>query len=294
MLSAEVMCMMIHDVMEKTGLTRKAIEYYIAQGLIAPQTQENGYRAFSAEDVSRIRAIAVYRRLGVSVAEIREILDRDQAKALGSILIRRRIDAQRQMKKDALLNRLATGTQIEEIQAELNALEAGTNIADRLFNAFPGYLGQYISLHFAHFLMTPVEQIQQAEAYETIVRWLDALPPLELSEELQALLDEMSAALPVGQMEDVHAAVLRMSEDPGAYLKEHEESIRTYLAMKETKEYRESPAARLMEAMKDFQQQNGYTDVFIPAMERLSPAYAAYRERMEAANEALIAMMGTI
>ena len=294
MLSAEVMCMMIHDVMEKTGLTRKAIEYYIAQGLIAPQTQENGYRAFSAEDVSRIRAIAVYRRLGVSVAEIREILDGDQAKALGSILIRRRIDAQRQMKKDALLNRLATGTQIEEIQAELNALEAGTNIADRLFNAFPGYLGQYISLHFTHFLMTPVEQIQQAEAYETIVRWLDALPPLELSEELQALLDEMSAALPVGQMEDVHAAVLRMSEDPGAYLKEHEESIRTYLAMKETKEYRESPAARLMEAMKDFQQQNGYTDVFIPAMERLSPAYAAYRERMEAANEAFIAMMGTI
>ena len=294
MLSIEVMCMMIHDVMEKTGLTRKAIEYYIAQGLIAPQTQENGYRAFSAEDVSRIRAIAVYRRLGVSVAEIREILDGDQAKALGSILIRRRIDAQRQMKKDALLNRLATGTQIEEIQAELKALEAGANIADRLFNAFPGYLGQYISLHFAHFLMTPVEQIQQAEAYETIVRWLDALPPLELSEELQALLDEMSAALPVGQMEDVHAAVLRMSEDPGAYLKEHEESIRTYLAMKETKEYRESPAARLMEAMKDFQQQNGYTDVFIPAMERLSPAYAAYRERMEAANEVLIAMMGTI
>lgn len=294
MLSIEVMCMMIHDVMEKTGLTRKAIEYYIAQGLIAPQTQENGYRAFSAEDVSRIRAIAVYRRLGVSVAEIREILDGDQAKALGSILIRRRIDAQRQMKKDALLNRLATGTQIEEIQAELNALEAGANIADRLFNAFPGYLGQYISLHFAQFLMTPVEQIQQAEAYETIVRWLDALPPLELSEELQALLEETSAALPVGQMEDVHAAVLRMSEDPGAYLKEHEESIRTYLAMKETKEYRESPAARLMEAMKDFQQQNGYTDVFIPAMERLSPAYAAYRERMEAANEAFIAMMGTI
>lgn len=286
--------MMIHDVMEKTGLTRKAIEYYIAQGLIAPQTQENGYRAFSAEDVSRIRAIAVYRRLGVSVAEIREILDGDQAKALGSILIRRRIDAQRQMKKDALLNRLATGTQIEEIQIELKALEAGANIADRLFNAFPGYLGQYISLHFAQFLMTPVEQIQQAEAYETIVRWLDALPPLELSEELQALLEETSAALPVGQMEDVHAAVLRMSEDPGAYLKEHEESIRTYLAMKETKEYRESPAARLMEAMKDFQQQNGYTDVFIPAMERLSPAYAAYRERMEAANEAFIAMMGTI
>ena len=294
MLSAEVIGMMIHDVMRETGLTRKAIEYYIAQGLIAPQTQENGYRAFSTEDAARIRTIAVYRRLGVSVAEIREILDGDSFKALGDILIRRRIDAQRQSRKDALLKQLVAGAKTEEILPELNALEAGAAIADRLMDAFPGYLGQYISLHFTHFLMTPVEQPQQAEAYETIVRWLDALPPLELSGDLQAFLDEISAALPVEQMEDVHGAVVSMSEDPGAYLKEHEESIRAYLAMKETKEYRELPAARLMEAMMQFQQQNGYTEVFIPAMERLSPAYAAYRERMAAANEALIAMMGTI
>ena len=286
--------MMIHDVMKETGLTRKAIEYYIDQGLIAPQTQENGYRVFSEEDVSRLKAISVYRRLGVSVAEIRAILGGDPAKTLGDVLVRRRIDAQQRMKKDALLERLAAGAKIEEIQIELKALEVGANIADRLFNAFPGYLGQYISLHFAHFLTTPIEQPQQQEAYETIVRWLDALPPLDLPDDLKAFLEETTAALPVEQMEDMHDAVLRMSEDPGAYLKEHEENIRAYLAVKETPEYRASAPARLMEVMKEFQQQNGYMDVFLPAMQRISPAYAIYRERLEAANAVFSGMMGTI
>ena len=39
MMIIEVRRMMIHEVMKETGLTRKAIEYYIDQGLIAPQTQ---------------------------------------------------------------------------------------------------------------------------------------------------------------------------------------------------------------------------------------------------------------
>ncbi|MBR5287865.1 MAG: MerR family transcriptional regulator [Clostridia bacterium] len=286
--------MTLHDVMRTTGLTRKAIEYYIDQGLIAPRTQENGYRTFSEADIDRLAAIAVYRRLGVSVAEIREILEGDRAKALGAVIVRRRIDAQRRSRKDALLEQLSAGATPEEIEPELSALEAGATIADRLLDAFPGCFGQYVSLHFAHFLFMPIGSAQQMEAYETILRWLDALPPLELPQDLQALLDETTSALPVEQMEDMHAAVVRMSEDPGAYLKEHEEIIRTVMAMKETPEYRVSAPARLMEAMKAFQQQNGYTDVFIPAMERLSPAYAAYRKRMKAADEALAGILKTI
>jgi len=294
MLCVEVTGMMIHDVIEKTGLTRKAIEYYIDQGLVTARAQENGYRVFSEADVSALQAVAVYRRLGVSVAEIRDILSGDRAMALGSVLIRRRIDTQQRIKKDALLERLSAGAQMEEILPELNALEAGKYIADRLLDAFPGYFGQYISLHFSHFLMMPMENEAQAQAYETIVRWLDALPPLDLPEDLQAFLDETTAVMQAEQMEDVHAAVVRASEAPQAFLEAHKETIRAYLAMKETPEYRSSAPARLMEAMKAFQQQNGYMDVFLPAMERLSPAYAAYRKRMDAADAALARAMETI
>lgn len=38
--------MLISEAAAKTGLTKKAIEYYEEQGLICPKISENGYRNF--------------------------------------------------------------------------------------------------------------------------------------------------------------------------------------------------------------------------------------------------------
>jgi len=43
-----------------------------------------------------------------------------------------------------------------------------------------------------------------------------------------------------------------------------------------------------MELMKEFCSSNGYYDVFIPAMRRLSPLYNEYYEQMLRANEEFI------
>ena len=43
--------MLVNEVCKKCSLTKKAIEYYVEQGLVSPQIQENGYRVFSEEDV---------------------------------------------------------------------------------------------------------------------------------------------------------------------------------------------------------------------------------------------------
>ena len=37
--------MLINEVCKKCSLTKKAIEYYIEQGLVIPAIQENGYRS---------------------------------------------------------------------------------------------------------------------------------------------------------------------------------------------------------------------------------------------------------
>lgn len=276
--------MMIHEVLSQTGLTRKAIEYYIDQGLVCPKTKENGYREFSEADVLRFKSIAAYRRLDISVSQIREILD-GKAQALECALIRHRLAAQQMQKKEELLKRLLHGAQAEEILAEIDALDAGKSIAERLLCAFPGYMGRYFALHFAHFLSSPIKTPMQLKAYETIVRWLDALPPLELPDDLKAFLNETTADICTDTAEEMQASLLQASNDPSAYFEMHEDQIRTYMELRETEEYRSSPAARLMQTMKDFQQQHGYEDVFIPAMERLSPEYAAYRSRLKAADE---------
>lgn len=284
--------MMIREVIARTGLTRKAIEYYIDQGLICPETQENGYREFSGNDVARLTSIAVYRKLGVSIPEIKAILSDSSTATLKKLAARRSLIQIQEKQKVLLLTRLSEGHPIDEIVQDVEALETKKDILERLTDAFPGYFGQYLSVHFSGFLLSPIESREQMDAYETIVHWLDTLPPLDLPDDLRAFLDEAAADLQPAQMEDMHAAVFAAGENPEAYLKAHEDTIRAYLQIRETQEYKSSPAARMMEIMKDFQQQNGYTDVFLPAMERLSPAYAAYRRRLKEADEVFSTIFG--
>lgn len=70
--------MKIKDVMEKTGLTDKAIRLYINSGLVAPSIEENysGRKSidFSEADVERLKNIALLRKAGFSIADIRETL----------------------------------------------------------------------------------------------------------------------------------------------------------------------------------------------------------------------------
>ncbi len=70
--------MKIKDVMEQTGLTDKAIRLYINNGLAAPSIEENysGRKSidFSEADVERLKNIALLRKAGFSIADIKEFL----------------------------------------------------------------------------------------------------------------------------------------------------------------------------------------------------------------------------
>ena len=79
--------MLISEVCARTGLTRKAVRYYVDKGLLSPAARENGYRDFSADDMRRLERIAVLRRLGLGLSDIRAALADEGA--LGSICARR-------------------------------------------------------------------------------------------------------------------------------------------------------------------------------------------------------------
>lgn len=70
--------MKIKQVCEATGLTDRAIRYYIEEGLAAPAYTENymGRRAydFTGEDVAALNHVAILRKFGFTVEEIRRIL----------------------------------------------------------------------------------------------------------------------------------------------------------------------------------------------------------------------------
>lgn len=286
MLELEVDTMTLKEITQCTGLTRKKVEYYAEQGLIAPSVRANGYREFSEADAKRLRAIAAYRALDVSVAKIRELLDGDAQSTLNDLLVQRTLRAERETRRDELVKRLARGAAIEEIMPEIAALRAQETIGARLADAFPGYLGRYLCVHFAPFLAHPIQTDEQRAAYDTIVAWLDALAPIALPEDFCAELEEATRDVTPGQMADMSIAVRAAIENPQAYFAANRETIKTYLKIRESAAYRESPAARLTAFIREFQQQSGYEEVFLSSMERLSPEYAAYRRALKAADRA--------
>lgn len=61
--------MTLREVQKKTGLTKKAINYYEAKGLIHPKRDaHNRYRSFSESDVKQLALIAPLRQLNISIA----------------------------------------------------------------------------------------------------------------------------------------------------------------------------------------------------------------------------------
>ena len=70
--------MTIKEIEQMTGLTRSVIRYYEKEKLIDPiRNASNGYRDYSEEDVENIRKIAYLRTLGISVEDIRRLINHE-------------------------------------------------------------------------------------------------------------------------------------------------------------------------------------------------------------------------
>lgn len=68
--------MRIKDIAEKLNISARAIRFYEQKGLISPRKQEeNRYRLFTEEDAWRLQTIIALREVGMSVKEIKKILD---------------------------------------------------------------------------------------------------------------------------------------------------------------------------------------------------------------------------
>ena len=67
--------MTIKEVEEQLGLSRATIRFYEKENLLAPQRSGNSYREYSEEDIAVLKKIVVFRKLGFSVAEIKDFLE---------------------------------------------------------------------------------------------------------------------------------------------------------------------------------------------------------------------------
>lgn len=69
--------MTIKDVEQLTAITRQNIRFYEKEGLITPcRNPENQYREYSEDDIKTLHRIRLYRKLNVSIEDIRSVENR--------------------------------------------------------------------------------------------------------------------------------------------------------------------------------------------------------------------------
>ena len=275
--------MYIHEAAERSGTTKKAIEYYCMKGLLSPRVSENGYKDFSEEDVACLKKISLLRNLGVSVEDIRELLSGKDDTALRRTIEKQETILRRRKEQNEMLKELEASQDWDAVYLKAAAAESRQSVTDRLTAAFPGFWGKYLALHFGQFLQEPVRTGDQEKALREVCDYLDSLQ-LEVPEELKDCLDEMDTDIGRQAADQADAALSEAAEDPEGWLKNNKEIIDQYLEFQKTAEYRNSPGAKLKELIREFNEEQGYNSVFIPAMRRLSPAYDEYLAKLEKAD----------
>ena len=273
--------MTMHEVCARLGLTKKAVRYYVGEGLIAPRRLENGYADFSEADCETLERVALLRRLDLSIGEIRVMLAGGSAEAALNRLGKQIAREQAALR---LLSGFSETRDYASLKRALTAEEQKRTIAERLESAFPGGFGRVVALMFAPYLTQPAETADQQSALGEIIAFLDNVPAMD-----PALIDEMQrtfAPIDAETAEKMRRAKESAATDPQNWLEENEELVRQYAVFKQSAAYRASPAGKIEDYLRAFCQESGYNDVFIPALRRLSPAYDAYQRRLIAANDA--------
>ena len=76
--------MMTHEVEDMLNVTKKTLIYYENEGLVKPLRDNNNYRNYSQEDISRIKFILLLREMDVNIEEIKQIIN--EKKSIRDIL----------------------------------------------------------------------------------------------------------------------------------------------------------------------------------------------------------------
>lgn len=283
--------MLRNEVQNKTGLTRKAIEYYEEKGLIKPTRTINGYRDYSEEDLQILAKVSQLRKVGLTISEIEDFLCSGD-NVLASVLRKKQHQLEFGNRRKIILEMIVKGEKDEWINQKLVSIEKEENIYTKLERAFPGYFGQMIFISYQPFLNEPLRE-EGKEAYEEYVSFLDNLPQFKLSSEEKEYIEKVSASIDSESLREVNRNKMLAIENPEKWWKENEGIVKQYEELKNSKEYLETPMEGIKNKFYEFMKDNHYYEVAIPLIRKFSKSYDEYYEKLLEANDKYMAMRGS-
>lgn len=292
--------MRISQVMELTGLTKKAIHYYEEAGLILPVVNdENNYREYSQSDIDKLVQISVLRQLDVPVKDIKDILVAPEMlkERLEQHLSRMNDELKRLEKSRGILQSCLKGfdaakgelSQFTKQLALLNqSLEMDARkregfMKSRLQQIFPGNFGRMLVIHFSPFLNEPIDTPEKEEAWMNIVAFLDGVESVGYVEEMK----EMYEMLTEEDMEK-YAAFSNENAKKWISISDEELARERERVLKSVHKANSDPdlqsvyrkTSRVSEGVKEQMKSIGYYDMFVENLKILSNDYAVYNKKM--------------
>mgnify|MGYP002512987567 CR=1 FL=1 len=92
------------------------------------------------------------------------ILEDDTNTYISKIAIKNTLELDKKHKQNEVLKKLSDNKSYLEVEDMLNSLDKEQTLLENIMNAFPGYFGQYICIHFASFLQDCITTKEQEEA----------------------------------------------------------------------------------------------------------------------------------
>jgi DNA-binding transcriptional MerR regulator len=292
--------MIINEVCKETGLTKKAIAYYENQGLINPLKNHSNYREYTVEDVKLLKEIALYRKLDISINDIKKIIRSSDKRNLVKELVDRKqqeiVKVERQKKYLRRLCESEFNTDaIDNIGNTISQEEklSGEYIKNELVRIFPEGWGKLLSFHFSPYLNEPVDTIEKLNAWMNIVEFLDNLRDIKIPKVLKDFYESMNEwdiASTQGLTDEKINGLLNSTEE----LEDYKKEIIKYVESKDSNKLLDKlkPFNKYKKVMKEFYESSGYYDIFIPNMKILSKSYKEYNEKLIMLNDKLTKELG--
>ncbi len=281
--------MTINEIAKELNITKRAIKFYEEKGLIKVAKDNNGYRNYSECDVEVLRMISIYRKLGISISDIKKLLEKEDTDILTNILENKERELSLKKTEYEELKKFVSTGKVNNIGEEIQYETIGEAIKD----AVPGFYGYYFLNHFQPYLQGRIETPEQKEAYETICDfWDNTEIKIPVVMRLFGWISycfntEMSAETMASKMDAQMKLYLEPDEDQYEKLKKNVlDGYRIKRLMRFHPVY--ISQRRFMKEL----QNKGYNDIFIPNMKILSPDYKKYHDALTAMNQRICSELG--
>lgn len=274
--------MRLNEVIKQVDLSKRAIKFYEEKGLLKTKRDSNGYRNYTDKDISLLKEISSYRKMGIGLSDIKEILN--DKSILKQILIEKKKEITISQNELEALEKFIENNNIEELYDSVDY----KTLADAIQNSIPGFYGYYFLNHFLPYLQIRIQTKEQQEAYNRLIEFWDNTNiriPFLMKLNSWILFKLNSKKSLIVQIEQIDSQIKEMLNPTEEEYEKLKKKVNDGYKLKNSIFYKYSLIGISQRKFMKELQNKGYNDIFIPSMIALSPKYKEYHNALMAINK---------